>query len=116
MSNKMTDEYILSKGYHEYKPTHFDSPGVEKRFQKRFDDDKGKKYFIDIKKWEPITHPHTGEVFDLGYECETQMYKKDTHDAVNFDFLSSWDLDSVEEFMEKQFATGMFDYYEVWNE
>lgn len=112
----MTDKYIISKGYREYEPIVFDPPDVEKRFQKRFDDDVGKKYFIDVKKWRALRRPHMSELTNVSYEYETQMYKKDTHDAVNFEFLSSWDLESVEEFMEKQFATGMFDYYELWSE
>ena len=46
----MTDEYLLERGYKQYKPTQFDNESVVARFQKRFDDDFGKKYFIDVLK------------------------------------------------------------------
>ena len=44
----MTEEYILSKGYHKEKSSQFDDKAVICRYQKRFDDENGKKYFIDI--------------------------------------------------------------------
>ena len=47
----MTDEYLIEQGYKKYEPTRFDNESVVARFQKRFDDDFGKKYFIDVLKW-----------------------------------------------------------------
>ena len=44
MKSNMTDEELLSRGYREFKPGPFDGEYVEKMFQKRFDDDVGKKY------------------------------------------------------------------------
>ena len=109
------DENYISRGYTQYKPTPYDSEFVETRFQKRFDDDKGKKYFIDIIKHKGFVHPYTKEEYPPSYEYETQMYQKGTHNPVNFEFLSTWTIEEVEEFMEKQFATGMFDHYEMWD-
>lgn len=48
------------------------------------------------------------------YFPELQMYKKESHDAINLTFHSSWTLEMVENFMEKMWNTGMFDYYEKW--
>ena len=48
----MTEEYILSKGYHRGNPSQFDDKSVICRYQKRFDDENGKKYFIDILKYD----------------------------------------------------------------
>jgi len=110
----VTDEYLVERGYKEYAPGPWDHDGVEKRFQKRFDDEVGKRYFIDVVKWKPFKHPHTGETFGPDYTYETQMYKKKTHDAVNFEFHSSWKLEDVEDFMRKQFSTWLYDYYELW--
>ena len=47
----MTDEYLVEHGYVKYNPTFFDNESVVARFQKRFDDDFGKKYFINVLKW-----------------------------------------------------------------
>ena len=48
----MDDEYLLERGYKEYLPNPvLDNESIVKKFQKRFDDDFGKKYFIDVTKW-----------------------------------------------------------------
>lgn len=110
----MTDLDVLKAGYKEYPKTCFDHPSVLRCFQKRFDDDVGKRYFIDIKKWEGCIHPHTGKSVDAEYEYDTQMYKKGSHDAVDILFHSSWKLEDVEDYLKKLFNTGLFDYYEKW--
>ena len=106
-------EDLIRKGYRPYNPIQFDPPGIVKRYQKRFRDDKGTKYFIDAKEWEPMIHPRTGEVIFSGFEYETQLYRADTHDAVDIEFHNSWTIDLVEEHLEKMFETGLFDYYEL---
>ena len=107
-------EILEQRGYTQYKPTPFDSDGVNCRFQKRFDDAKGKKYFIDAVEWASWRHPHTGDVFPVSYEFETQMYRKDSHSAFDISFHSSWSLDQVEAFVEALFASGVCDYYELF--
>ena len=109
----MKDNEILEKGYHQYAPGPFDSKWVMDCFQKRFRDEKGTKYFIDIRKWEGMTHPHTGEYFEPSYDYWIQLYRKEKHDAVDLEFHSEWTLDAVEEYVETLFQTGLFDYYEL---
>ena len=111
----MTDQDFIERGYKEFRPTSLDSPYVEKCFQKRFDDDRGKKYFITVKKWEGWTHPHTGDKSPPGYEYDIQMYKKGDHDAIDILFHSTWSIEAVEDYMEKLWNTGLFDYYELWD-
>ena len=110
----MTDKDFLKQGFHQFPPTQFDSSGVETCFQKRYDDDKGKKYFITVKKWSGWVHPHTGDKVPPGYEYDVQLYKKDDHDAIDLLFHSSWALADVEKYMEQLWNTGLFDYYEEW--
>ena len=116
----MTDEYLIEHGYKKYEPTYFDNKSVVARFQKRFNDDIGKKYFIDIHK---ITHEWMREwdkkqswYIPYSYEFSCQLYKKDTHAAVNMQFFSDWTIEQVEEFVERLFQNGELDYYERWNE
>lgn len=111
----MTDEKLIARGYKQYERTPFDSPSVVCRFQKRFDDEKGKKYFIDAVKWGEFRHPHTGQVFPASYEYECQLYKGGSHDAFDVNFLSSWTIEEVEAFVEKIFRTCRCDYYELWD-
>ena len=109
----MTDQEILERGYHEYRPTPFHSDGIEKCFQKRFRDKNGNtRYFIDVNKWKGWKHPHTGEIISDGYEYSLQMYQKETHNPVDLLFHNDWDLEDVENFVEAMFQTGWFDYYE----
>ena len=72
------------------------------------------KYFIDAVEWASWRHPHTGDVFPVSYEFETQMYRKDSHSAFDISFHSSWSLDQVEAFVEALFASGVCDYYELF--
>ena len=112
----MTDEYIIEKGYKEFKPTRFHSSDTSKCFQKRFDDDIGKKYFIDINKynWNGLI-PKEAEK-NYTYEYEVQLYRKETHDAVDMTFHGSWELKDVEDFVKNMFKSGTLDYYEKWDE
>lgn len=117
---ELTDEIILQKGYKEYPPTRFHNSSIVKCFQKRFDDDVGKRYFLNIDKWYwgdvvPV-HKKDEWYCDYTYEFTCQMYRKNTHDAVDVSFHSSWTLEQVEEFMKQQWNTGLYDYYERWDE
>ena len=108
----MTDEKIIEMGYNKYEPTPIHTDNVEACFQKRVRDDKGTKYFIDIEKSKPWTHPHTGEEFPPSYEFTTQLYYKDNDCPLNLRMFAGCTVEQFEEFMEKLFNTGMFDYYE----
>lgn len=85
-------------------------------FQKRFDDEIGKKYFIDV-------HKHSNDFmqewdkqqewyYQYSYEYSCQLYKKKSHAAVNMDFFNDWSLEEVENFVEDLFKLGKLDYYE----
>ena len=104
----MMDQRLIEMGYKEYTPPPFVSNNIEKCFQKRFDDEIGKRYFITVNKWNTLA----GNI----YEYETQFYKKDSRDAVNMTFHSSWGLSDVEEYLELLFETELFDYYEKWSD
>lgn len=123
MDNKkelLTDDYFLNRGYKKYDRTQFDSDMVMYNFQKCFSDENGKKYFIDIHKnshdwmreWDRQQEWYT----PYSYEFSCQLYKKDTHAAVNMEFFSDWTIEQVEEFIEKLFQNGELDYYERWDE
>ena len=116
----MTDQYLIEKGFHQFRPTpRLDPERIETKFQKRYDDIFGKKYFITINKWGEFKHPYTGEVFPASYEYDVQLHKKDDREnakAVDLLFHSTWGLEEVEEYMEKLFDTGLFEYYEKWEE
>lgn len=114
----MTDEYILEKGYKQCNPTHYDSEYIVARFQKRFDDECGKKYFINVLKWSHNFVPveRRDEYWQpYGYEYEVQVSMYDEKNTMDLHFFSDWTLNRVEEFMVEFFEKMCVDYYEVWD-
>ena len=116
----MTDEYLLERGYKQYRPTPvIDSDLIVAKFQKRFDDDFGKKYFIDVKKWSHEFIPKHSrdqwwEPFSYSYEVYTSMFPNEA--PMQIEFYSCWTLEQVEKFMEDFFEKMEPNYYESWNE
>lgn len=105
-------DYLIPKGFHEYTPPDFRRyEGLATIFQKRYEDDIGKKYFIDAKIWDWTWTDKIPERFHIEYEC--QLYQKGTHDAFNVEFID-WTLEQVVDYIEKMFENGMLDYYETW--
>lgn len=87
-------------------------------YQKRFDDNVGKKYFIDCNKHVLDGHPSFTFVTqfkdknDQSVNIETVQWffvkdKYDHHIAT---------LEEVIEFFEKMWRLGEFEYYEKWSE
>ena len=113
MNSKLIKKELKEKKFEEYAPTPlFDSDACDKCYQKRYDDEKGKKYFLDVKHYD-LQHPTTGA--DLsGYEISTQLYLKDGHKAFNINFLSGITISEAEDFIEDLFKGGKLDYYEEW--
>ena len=110
--DKITEQKLLDEGFQKFSPSRIDPDSVERCYQKRYDDETGIKYFITIRKWKGWIHPYTGEKAEPAYECSTQLYQKDTHNALDLTFHSSWTLEDVEKYLESLFDTGMYDYYE----
>ena len=83
-------------------------------FQKRYDDEKGKKYIITVEKFEEQEF-RNGQILPLHYEYNIQLYSKEYHQPVNLKFFTDWDLDEVEKYIETIWNTSLFDYYEKFD-
>ena len=108
----------LNTDIKKYEPTCFDNESVVARFQKRFDDDFGKKYFIDVLKWShdyvPIDRRDKWwKPFTYHYETQVTMFEESK--ALNLEFFSDWTLEEVEKYMEDLFDKMNLNYYETWN-
>ncbi len=107
------DKILLDAGYVRFeKNKMFDSEGVECKYQKRFDDENGTKYFITVDKWKPYAHPYTGKQIIGGYEFFIQLSDKETDAPVNIQLFSGWDLDAAEKRAEDFWNMGVWRYYE----
>lgn len=114
----MVDERLLERGYKQYKPTPFDNESIVARFQKRFDDDFGKKYFIDVLKWsqEYVPVDRRDKWWKpFVYEYDVQVSVGENENPINLEFFSSWTIEDVEEFMENFFEKMQPNYYESWD-
>ena len=114
------DKHLIEKGYKQYEPTQFDERGfVVARFQKRFDDENGKKYFIDVVKhsWDFVQPSRRDKWWkEFTYEYEVQVTFGENKNSLNLNFFSSWTIEEVEEYMEKFFDVMGVNYYEKWSE
>ncbi len=115
----MTEEYILSKGYHKYPPTEFDSDMVVCKYQKRFYDKIGTRYFIDILKKDVSWFPkekHPKKWKDYTFDYETQITFGSKQGTIDFTFFSNWTLEAVEQFLADLFDKMKMNYYEIDDE
>lgn len=115
----MTDEYLLEHGYKEYPPFPYESNSVVANFQKRFDDNYGKKYFINVAKWShdyvPVDKRDSWWTpYSYEYKAHFTMFEEEK--GITLTFHSGWTLEEVEEFVENFFNTVKPNYYETWSE
>lgn len=122
-SSNITDEYLLEHGFKPYDPLqYFDNASIIKRFPKRYDDDVGKKYFIDVKKWSNDFVPldRRDEWWTpYAYECEVQLHtdqpdKEYDGKYLELNFHTDWNLEEVEQFVENVWQTQHMGHYEKW--
>ena len=115
----MTDKYLIERGYEQYPPiSSFYSDYIVAMFQKRFDDDFGKKYFINVLKWshDYIPENRRDEWWQpYSYEYEIQITMSNDDNGIDLKFHSSWTLEEVEYFMEDYFKKMKPNYYEDWD-
>lgn len=115
----MTDQDFIQRGFKQYLPIlHLESDGIEAHFQKRYDDEIGKRYFITVNKWKSITD-RNGVVWPSNYEYEVYFHKDDGDGgtkAIKILLYAGWDIDEVEEYVQQLFETGLFEYYEKWED
>ena len=115
----MTDQYLLDRGYKQYQPSPLDNDSIVVKFQKRFDDEFGKKYFIDVAKWSHDYVPvyqrdEWWKPFSYAYHLYVSMFEEEK--PIWFEFGTSWTVEEVEEFAENFFNKMKPNYYESWDE
>lgn len=116
----MTDEYLFERGYKQYplNPV-LDNESIVAKFQKRFDDNFGKKYFIDVAKWSHDYIPADRrdkwwKPFSYAYHLYVTMFEEEK--PIYLEFGTSWTLEEVEKFAESFFEKMEPNYYESWDE
>ncbi len=110
----ITREQLLEAGYKQFRVHHKEFCKVG--YQKRFDDERGKKYFITIYEYDHrdlIAMGHTCPEFSYGPDCQFETY------GTTFDVKMLCDdsktVQDVEAFYERLWASMGCDYYEEWD-
>ena len=108
---KLTFEAPEEAGYKKYPANGYKN--ADSLFQKRIDDEIGKKYFIDILCYDfrKFAHPNT----DFSFEPHVQ-FREGSGDAVDVVLLLNEEksLEEVEEFFDKMWKTLDKPYNERW--
>ena len=110
--NKITKEILENNGYRKHAPSRFDGEFVVARYQKRFDDEIGKKYYIDVIEWEFPPDVHTDY---LRFEFETQLTKDEAPMNIKL-FGAQWSIKGAENMIEEIWRNQGMDYYARWDE
>lgn len=113
--NTKIDNDLMSRGYRKIEPGPFDHKGVVAKFQKRFDDYNGKKYFITVDKWEEHVFPN-GSVCPVNYEFFIQLSDLKTGKPVNILFFSGWNIEDIERRADEIWQMGCWAYYDKWSD
>jgi hypothetical protein len=120
MSGTMTDQDLLDRGFKQFPPTYpIDPTGVKNKYQKCYSDEIGRRYFITVSEWEPIFDRRTGKTWPINYEYHVYFQKDDgkgSTKAIKILLYAGWDIDEVEDYVQKLFETGLFEYYEKWED
>lgn len=111
---KDIEKDLLSKGYHQFKPSGFDGECVTDCYQTAIRNSEGdREYFITWRKWDFSRYNYNNDshLDEPAYEAETHL---NTHDknVIDITFHNGWEPEAVEEFMKKLFATGWFLEYD----
>ena len=112
------DKFLIDRGYKQYPPSALDSDIVVALFQKRFDDEHGKKYFINVKKNDMsfVPESHRGEYWKpFNYDFKVQVTFGEDERSVNLEMFSDWTVEDVEKFMESFFEKMKPNYYELFD-
>lgn len=108
----MTKEELINAGYKRYKPSPIDNECVTDLYQKCITDDIGKKYYINVKRWDFSIHGRNNE--PIGYEADVQFRVKNTGEYTDIVCLDGWSIKDIEKYYADLWYTGMFRYYEKW--
>ena len=109
---------LLKRGYKIYKANSFDS--YQKLFQKRFDDDKGIKYFITIEKYDfgyVKNSLHYNVTAQFHFEKERKCKCVNLQYSADFlpnEYREVTSIEEFEQFFEDFFKIMKPEYYELF--
>lgn len=108
----MTNQELLDAGYKRWNPSSYTECCTD-LFQKCVSDDYGKRYFINIFRWDFSRYERKGFETAPRYEAEVQFTHKNGQ-TVDSTCYNGWELEDIEKYYADLWALGWFKYYEKW--
>ena len=109
----MTKQELLDAGYKRQEPDSYEKQGcATDLFQKCVKDDVGKRYFINVRRWDFSIYSHRPEDNNR-FEATVQFDRKDGI-VINLDILNPESVEEVEKVYAEAWETGVYEYYEKW--
>ena len=108
----ITKEALLAAGYRPFKQKNI-KEFTNSFYQKRFDDEKGKRYFITIGEYDYRKYlDRIPALPDFSYSPDGQF--KSNGVAFEIEMLTPESVEQMEAFFERMWADMKCDYYEEW--
>ena len=108
----MTSEELIKAGYKRWEPSLY-KECVTDLFEKCVKDEKGKRYFIHIERWDFSPYERQG-LDPIRFEATVQFHHKNG-ETVNIDALNGWSVEEMEKFYADLWNLGWFKYYEAFD-
>jgi hypothetical protein len=105
----LTKEALLAAGYNPFTQKNI-KEFTNSFYQKRFDDEKGKRYFITIAEYDDRDLPVHFD--DFSYSPDTQFNSNGV--TFEIEMLTPESVEQMEAFFERMWADMKCDYYEEW--
>jgi len=106
-------ENLLNAGYKIYaSPTSRNEPHYIESFEKRFDDEHGKKYFIHLDCWDLRSLAKFKKDVDFGAKTQFNNENGETFDVSYFVRTGETTIEDVEKFFENMWVKMECAYYE----
>jgi hypothetical protein len=114
MGTPINEQTLLANGYRTYRDSLKTDPGYVISFQKRFDDETGKKYFINFDHFD-FVFGNGNTVFSFSPHVQFSLGAERDHVNVAMHGRDDHTLEEVEAFFEKVWNQMGFDHYERWD-
>lgn len=102
------EQELIKNGYREFQKNPLIHPYCTRVYQKRFDDQIGKKYFVNAEYY----NDQHGETIEYNFQFSIGKGKDERF--INFRLLEGWTLEEMESHVEKMWKDGQYNYYEKW--
>lgn len=109
--NNVTKEILIRNNYNQYDVDRkIYSERVVAKYQKRLDDDSGKKYYIDVTEW---SFPECENDY-YRFEFSVQFHKDDKPINIIL-FGNEWTIEEIEDLVDDMWHKYNMDYYVKWD-